>query len=148
MFLSYSLLFSLCVQCPDGTGCDICPNGTIVDDDLIVTIDGVPGTGDSETAKCDEWFLSICLVDGGFCLDYQVLLAECCSLSVSCIVLQRSRVLTHLPVVSDQALLGRDCFGVARMLLEMSEQLKWTLKRRRISFVIGSTLHITIKCGT
>jgi len=58
------------LQGPDGTGCDICPDGSIIDDNFIVTIH-VPSTGDTETATWVEWFGVGCgVVVRGTCPEY------------------------------------------------------------------------------
>jgi len=78
LILSLSSSF---LQCPDDRGCDICPNGPIMNGSLVVTIN-VPGTGNSETATCVEWFGTGCaLVQPENCPAYQDLLLECCILS-------------------------------------------------------------------
>lgn len=66
-------------QCPEGIGCDLCPGTTIANDSLAVTIN-VPGTGNSQTLSCGEWFIIGCTtVQLESCAAYQVLLAECCT---------------------------------------------------------------------
>lgn len=66
-------------SCFGGTGCDICPDGPIVDDSKIVTIQ-FPGR-EQESATCAEFFAVGCIFlqeDEDRCADYQFAVNECC----------------------------------------------------------------------
>jgi hypothetical protein len=66
-------------QCQGNVGCDICPDGTIVDDSKVVTA----GEGEAqETATCGEWFLFGCtFAEPDACTGLQdgVVGTECCT---------------------------------------------------------------------
>ncbi len=72
------LLFELdIIQCPDSTGCDICPNGAIVDDSKVVTY--TAGGEAVESATCAEWFLFGCtFAEPDICDALVTGVAECC----------------------------------------------------------------------
>lgn len=56
----------------------MCVGSEVVDPGRIVTID-VPGTGNTETATCAEWFGVGCeFVEPDLCADYQEALVDCC----------------------------------------------------------------------
>lgn len=69
-------------QCPDGTGCDICPGGTIEDNSEVVTIVR-PDLNVEESATCGEWFSVACglglVEDDTVCTSFQGLLTDCCA---------------------------------------------------------------------
>jgi hypothetical protein len=86
-------------NCPEGTGCDICQDGPIVDDSIVVTIT-VPGSGNSETATCGEWLGKACaLEDISNCAEYQNALIQCCTTAAATKSIDGSDLPTAVPII-------------------------------------------------
>jgi len=69
--------YPLALQCPDSAGCDICPNGPIIDDSKVVT-GAVSEDAEEQTASCAEWFLYGCTFSQSDCAGLQTAAAACC----------------------------------------------------------------------
>jgi len=65
--------------CADSSGCDICPDGPIVDDSKVVT-GAISEKSEEQTASCAEWFLFGCTFSqSSDCTGVQEAAAACCT---------------------------------------------------------------------